>query len=100
MTTWLVRLNFLPGERASGAQVAADNVGRLRRLPGVEHVDFHVDLNDDCALWAIWRLNTYDAMLSIYDEPAFKTFASTLKPKLVQHSVDNFILSPLAETAQ
>ena len=52
MTTWLVQLHFLPGERPSGVAVATETLPALRELPGVEQLDFHLDVNDDCALWA------------------------------------------------
>jgi hypothetical protein len=95
VTTWLARLNFLPGERAPGSAVVAQHLSALRRIRGVQQLDFHVDMNDEGALWAIWRLASYDDMISVYDDPSFKAFVSELKPRLVAHSVDNFILAAL-----
>jgi quinol monooxygenase YgiN len=99
MTTWLVRLNFRAGEREAGASVVERHVATLASMDGVEQLDFHVDVNDDTVLWAIWRLRSYDDMLAIYGDPAFRGFVADLKPLVIEHGAENFILSPLNDNA-
>ena len=97
MTTWLVRLNLRPGERDEGAAVVAKHLANLRRITGVDGLDFLTDLNDEAVLWAIWRLSSYDDMINVHDDAAFRSFVLDLRPHVLERGVDDFILSPLEQ---